>query len=1273
MNDSTALPIRLIAFYLPQFHPIPENDAWWGKGFTEWTNVAKAVPYFPGHHQPQLPADLGFYDLRLPETREAQARLASEYGIHGFCYYYYWFAGRRILERPLQEVFESGKPDFPFCICWANENWSRRWDGSENEILLQQEHNLENDVAFIHDVIPLLKDPRYIRVNGAPIVLIYRLTLMDDPARTIRRWREICAEQGLERIHVCGVESFDIVDAPRYGCDASAAFPPHRIGVDAINDKIPGLAAEFTGQIMDYRDVVRQELSRSPPSHRLYPGVMVAWDNTARRGKAGKVFAHSTPDEYEHWLSAAIVQASDTLPEGERLVFINAWNEWAEGAHLEPDSRQGHQYLEATRRALENCLDAANGLRRARVARRAYLDALSYRAWLQGHALGKRELRAIAERLATRSPAGGRFHLAIIVPLAKIEYLLGTLESLENQLYVDGWRVTLVADIPEPPGLSGLPMLRWLARGDREALAVVNDSLATVEAEWVGMIEAGDRLSSHAMFAISEAVQRHPEWVMAYTDEDAVDADGERANGYFKPDFGIDLVRGAPFSVGGLAVYQRAFFRDIAGFDPDMAGIEYWDFALRAHERVGDRGIGHIADVLYHRFVEGGHCERTGDELAMAGKRALENHLARVGLTADIREGLLPGTYHIRYQHPGKPLVSVIIPTKDQPEMIRRCVESLLAKTRYPKYEILIVDNDTRDPEAKAYLAGLQAHPNIRVLPYPRAYNFSAMNNLAAHEAKGDFLLLLNNDTAVLQDDWLDEMLALGQRSDVGVVGARLRYPDGRLQHAGIILGMRGFPAEHAYIGMHPDEPGYFGRGLLTQNLSAVTGACLLIRASLYRDVGGLDEESFGVSYNDVDLCLKVREQGQLVVWTPHADLLHEGSKSQQAGTEGTDEGVRERRFTREARAAYAKWGIRLGFDPYYNRNLRLADRNVRIETRPALTWDPDWRPSPRILAHPADFLGCGEYRILAPARALDKSGMAWLWATPTYLSVPELFRMQPDTVIFQRQKYGYQVKAMENVYSRYGKAFRIYELDDLITNVPVKSRMRDDTLSHKELQRYFREAVGLCHRLVVSTEYLAEQYKGYTDEVVVMPNYLPDAAWGAQQPSRRQGRKARVGWAGGGGHDGDLALIADVVKATADEVDWIFFGMCPAAIRERVREYHPGVPLREYPAMLASLDLDLAVAPLEDVPFNHAKSHLRILEYGILGYPVIATDITPYRGAFPIIRVANRFKDWVDAIREHVSDRDQLARRGDALREHIVANWMLEDHLDQWLKAWQQ
>lgn len=180
-------------------------------------------------------------------------------------------------------------------------------------------------------------------------------------------------------------------------------------------------------------------------------------------------------------------------------------------------------------------------------------------------------------------------------------------------------------------------------------------------------------------------------------------------------------------------------------------------------------------------------------------------------------------------------------------------------------------------------------------------------------------------------------------------------------------------------------------------------------------------------------------------------------------------------------------------------------------------------------------------------------------------LSVPELFRMQPDTVIFQRQKYGYQVKAMENVYSRYGKAFRIYELD-LITNVPVKSRMRDDTLSHKELQRYFREAVGLCHRLVVSTEYLAEQYKGYTDEVVVMPNYLPDAAWGAQQPSRRQGRKARVGWAGGGGHDGDLALIADVVKATADEVDWIFFGMCPAAIRDRVREYHPGVPLREYP-----------------------------------------------------------------------------------------------------------
>jgi len=246
-----------------------------------------------------------------------------------------------------------------------------------------------------------------------------------------------------------------------------------------------------------------------------------------------------------------------------------------------------------------------------------------------------------------------------------------------------------------------------------------------------------------------------------------------------------------------------------------------------------------------------------------------------------------------------------------------------------------------------------------------------------------------------------------------------------------------------------------------------------------------------------------------------------------------------------------------------------------------------------------------------------------------------------------------------------------VFELDDLITNIPIMSSQKKIFVEQKDVNKRFRKAVSLFDRFVVSTEYLAEAYRGYCGEIRVLPNYLEKARWGGLTPQRRGGARARVGWAGSATHAGDLRLIIDVVKATAEEVDWIFFGMCPDAIRHLVKEFHEPVKLKDYAAKMASLDLDLAIAPLEDIPFNHGKSHLRLLEYGVLGYPVICTDITPYRGAYPVTRVPNKFKHWVEAIRSHVADRDALARQGDVMRDYIQGNWMLDDHLDDWLKAW--
>lgn len=349
--------VRLIAYYLPQFHPIPENDEWWGAGFTEWTNVSQAAPQFRDHYQPHIPGELGFYDLRLAEVREAQARLAREHGIYGFCYYYYWFAGRRILERPLQEVLESGKPDFPFCICWANENWSRRWDGSEQEILVEQIHNEKTDLEFIRDIIPLFRDPRYIRIKGAPLLVIYRVSLMPYPAKTAERWREICADNGIPEIHLCMAETFGLSEPRQYGFDSSVQFPPHGVEVRNADFKVPELIDGFSGQLYDYNDVIRDQLAREAPSHKRFPGVMTSWDNTPRKKNAGNAFLNATPEAYEVWLRGAIDQARERLPAGERFVFINAWNEWAEGAHLEPDKKHGRGYLEATCRALKGNSD----------------------------------------------------------------------------------------------------------------------------------------------------------------------------------------------------------------------------------------------------------------------------------------------------------------------------------------------------------------------------------------------------------------------------------------------------------------------------------------------------------------------------------------------------------------------------------------------------------------------------------------------------------------------------------------------------------------------------------------------------------------------------------------------------------------------------------------------------------------------------------------------------------------------------------------------------
>lgn len=350
---STPPAATLIAFYLPQFHAIPENDAWWGGGFTEWNNVTRALPQFEGHAQPRLPGDLGFYDLRQPDALRKQMQLAQDYGIGAFCSYFYWFGGKRLLDAPLENWLSDPGLTLPICLCWANENWSRRWDGREDDILMAQQHSAEDDLAFIEHVARFLRDPRYLRVDGKPLLLVYRPGLLPDAAATAARWRQWCRAHGLGEIHLAYVQSFDRVVPSVIGFDTAIEFPPNNLEHLPVTADQRLLNPDYRGDVFDWRALAGAMTSQRDPGYPLIPCVTPGWDNEPRRSGRGRTFIHASPRGYRDWLRSAIAAARRRQPNAlSPLVFVNAWNEWAEGAVLEPDTRLGHAWLDATRTAL---------------------------------------------------------------------------------------------------------------------------------------------------------------------------------------------------------------------------------------------------------------------------------------------------------------------------------------------------------------------------------------------------------------------------------------------------------------------------------------------------------------------------------------------------------------------------------------------------------------------------------------------------------------------------------------------------------------------------------------------------------------------------------------------------------------------------------------------------------------------------------------------------------------------------------------------------------
>ena len=352
--DSFQSEVKLISFYFPQYHPFPENDQFWGKGFTEWINVTKAMPVFPGHYQPRLPGELGFYDLRVKDVMRRQIEMLKQYGLYGFCFHHYWFSGRRVMRVPYDTIISDKTLKVPFCLHWANEPWTIRWDGCQQRgVLLAQKHDAEDDIEFIKDILPALDDERYIRVDGKPMLIVYRPRLFPDAKETVERWRTFSQKNGIGELYLVMMQtSFEggETDPAIFGFDASIEYPPHNLPLTNLTSKIKTFDPDFKGIICDYEEMMNYVIDMPVPTYKLFRGIMTEWDNTPRRNNS-HIFVNCSPGRYQKLLEKQIERTMVNTSLDEKFLFINAWNEWAEGAYLEPDRKYGYSYLNATYRA----------------------------------------------------------------------------------------------------------------------------------------------------------------------------------------------------------------------------------------------------------------------------------------------------------------------------------------------------------------------------------------------------------------------------------------------------------------------------------------------------------------------------------------------------------------------------------------------------------------------------------------------------------------------------------------------------------------------------------------------------------------------------------------------------------------------------------------------------------------------------------------------------------------------------------------------------------
>lgn len=875
-----------------------------------------------------------------------------------------------------------------------------------------------------------------------------------------------------------------------------------------------------------------------------------------------------------------------------------------------------------------------------------------YAEWLDCRKLSEGQLHLLPKRIQ-HWPCQPRIMPVVFCNEGEELALRATLESLAVQSYAAN-RILVLGPAGFAPSTEYAGQFQ-VRQGD--GFKQINTLLANEgQADWILLLQAGDRLHPHALVIMAERMALRAQILCMYSDEGTHDG-RESSMPIFKPDFSLDLMRSLPY-VGRQLAFKCEELSALGGFDENHAGLAPHDMLWRMVEAHGLHVVEHVSEVLVQSQYSFADWMREPSLHALAAP-VVRAHLQRAGVFAQVDSYPDSLMTRVVYRHEMPAKVSILIPVSVDLLTLRRCVESLFEHTRYGSYEVLLIATGDESAEVQGWLKAMEGLDGdqlrvVRVRSRSRAESL----NQASEQSRGDYLLLLDAQCALFDGQWLDELMLQAQRPEVAVVGPKLLGRDGKVASGALVLGLRG-PAGNPFVGCA--DSSYLDRLRVVQNWSALSLDCLVVRRAVFRELQGLDTEALRQDWFDADLCLRVRELGYLVVWTPFSQVARLGVASDACGIDKEADQL----------AFYQRWLPSIARDPNYNRNLSLTQGSFNLEPGLRCGWDPFMdRAMPSVLALPFNASGVGHYRVIQPFTELERAG--WIQGRLSF-SMPtpvEAEREKPDAIVIQLRYANESSKEITRL-KQFSSARRIFEIDDYIIDPPKKNDHVRNWPSNTAEK--LSQAIGLCDRLVVSTEPLADALSHMHHDIRVVPNMLAASLWTGLTSVRQTSIKPRVGWAGGTSHRGDLELMLEVVQTLAHEVDWVFFGMCPEILRPYVKEFHRGVALAQYPRKLASLNLDLALAPLEQNLFNDCKSNLRLLEYGVCGFPVICTDTKAYAGYLPCTRVrGNTTEQWLEAIRMHLSDPQASYRQGDALREVVLRDYLLTPrHLQHWANAW--